>query len=327
METPGLPIRDLTEAKRVFEKELNWHEKISLVREIAYSRREELCRAYPDLMMIGHGLRQRQSDAGDPEIVDEPCVILAVRKKWQKGALPPEESTTLPEYLIAFCTVDGKRVPCAVPTDIEDGEAYLRTQPQAGSQSILVSGARGTPSGRGTLTCAIARSSNPDRVYALSCRHVFGINATADHQTGHQVSHDDHVFGQSTGIRGPLAAGPHYSMDAQLAEISDHHALSNALGNVRITNILQPGDPVPPIYYILTPNGPVEVQFRGWWENHVISYEGYGRICHDELLYSKCIQGSTQLGDSGSPVVSQLNGGTLLGMHIAISDYLPAAIL
>lgn len=56
--------------------------------------------------------------------------------------------------------------------------------------------------------------------------------------------------------------------------------------------------------------------------NRLIPYPGVGLVAHEMLIESQLTSGEILGGDSGSPVVTHIGGGTLLGMFIAGSHTL-----
>jgi hypothetical protein len=310
--------RDLKEARRVFTEDLTRDEQIALAREIAQTRGAELCRAYAGVVLVGYGVRRKRNRrSGAVRVVDEPCVTLVVRKKWPGKKAPNRKSAPLPAYLLAYWPVSGRRKLCAVPTDVDESVDYAGALVQSAAAPINVDQGLGANPQRGMLTCALRRSTYPDLVYVMSCRHVLSRDDRKTSGASVGVGQQARPLGVTRGVMGPLKDKELFSLDAQLAEVTDFSALREALGGHRLARLAEPGTLLPSTCYILTSHGPVKVRESKIVLNMPLEYSGYRFIYHDELVKSEFVSGKTDKGDSGAPVVSNENGGMLLGMHIA----------
>ena len=96
-EAPGLE-----EAARVFDEVLTRAEQLAVAEEVVLTRAVELARAYPNTVAISFGPRRR------------------VGAKWPPSARRVPPKGTIPRRLLAMATLGGRRMLCAVPTDVED---------------------------------------------------------------------------------------------------------------------------------------------------------------------------------------------------------------
>jgi len=111
-EAPGLE-----EAARVFDEMLTPAEQLAVAEEVVLTRSVELARAYPNTVAISFGPRRRHGASGEGA---PPCVRFLVGAKWPPSARRVPPKGTIPRRLLAMATMGGRRVLCAVPTDVED---------------------------------------------------------------------------------------------------------------------------------------------------------------------------------------------------------------
>jgi len=111
-EAPGLE-----EAARVFDQMLTPAEQLAVAEEVVLTRSVELARAYPNTVAISFGPRRRRGASGEGA---PPCVRFLVGAKWPPSARRVPPKGTIPRRLLAMATMGGRRVLCAVPTDVED---------------------------------------------------------------------------------------------------------------------------------------------------------------------------------------------------------------
>ncbi|MEM6484314.1 MAG: hypothetical protein AAF662_04940 [Pseudomonadota bacterium] len=117
---------------------------------------------------------------------------------------------------------------------------------------------------------------------------------------------------------GRLENSPGISFDAQLAIVTNRRLLRRALQGVRFTGTARYLSDLPPRCWIGTTRGAVPA----WDPRDVIRpnirYSSVLQaVVHLQLVQLSVTNGATDGGDSGGPVMSRRNGGTLLGMHIA----------
>lgn len=347
---------DIAAARRQF-RQLDAAAQFALAREIALCRAAELTLAYRNLVMVAAGYKyKRRSDGGERRLA-LPCVVLVVKAKWS----PAEEQRhrddlqRLPAELLVFETLaDGRRVLCAMPTDVRLEAHYSGAQAHT-DRAVAVAGEAGT------LTCAVElRQGNKRTRYLMSAQHVLSPQPVLDPAalaTGQALlcvvgqQAQPPVLGTSANIGGRLRRAPALSLDVQLA-VPDAQAkarLKQMLSDLALSaqqpfvarfddfGALMDGD----LEVLVPDNNPnasdgaraaVLGRFDGFMPP-AFSIE-YGnppvRIHHFELLRLKLRAGRTLAGDSGSPVVQWRDDGraTLVGMHIAgapgLSYVLPA---
>ncbi|MBN2560376.1 MAG: hypothetical protein JXQ75_05540 [Phycisphaerae bacterium] len=319
----------LREAKKTW-RSLDAEKQMAAAKELVDTRAEELRLAYRDVLAVTYGYRTRKR-GGKRIVVRQLCVTFLVKKKNRR--LKPGQPGTIPEFLYTYCTVDRRRMLCAVPTDVECDSTHLPRAQR--NEQIAV-----TRSGRnelvtGVITCIVKRP-NADTRYAVSCRHVFGMTRTRPRAfpigaevsrttsgPGGKITPIGSALAEVTGIYGLLAVGEklRISFDAALAEVrqtgSPLQAAIKKFGRPTGTNL---GDIERRTYTIWTPEGDKRAKWVRTWtksEQRGIDYEDLGRVFMAvPIVQSKVLSGRTKGGDSGSPVVS-LDGAKLLGMHIA----------
>ncbi len=308
-------------AKKVFREELSFDQQMAAAGEIVETRAAEICRAYKSVVDLSHGLRlKRDAKTGAERVGRVPCVIFMVKKKWASKDDGPEVQC-LPEHLFTYWSIKGKRKLCAIPTDIQEAGQLGKVRPQARSGKIITrGGTRRSKNAVGVIAGSLRRSMKPGKVYALSCRHVFSISKRLPPSASRElpVSRRDNgsIFARTTGVRGILHDDFQYSLDAQLALVSNRTDLAAVLGGLNLVGFAKKASDLPRSYWIIQPGGAVKAKFLSWERNRQIKYPGVGDVIHRILVRSR-VAGSTLSGDSGSPVVVGKNGGRFLGMHIA----------
>jgi hypothetical protein len=326
--TLSRPSGDLEAAREAF-RSLGHNEQMRLARELVEARSAEITRAYADVISLGPGYRvhaTRTRRAVRPEV----CVTVVVKRKWPKGTRG-RHVRRVPEHFLTHATIGERRVPCAVPTDVEDGRHFARIRPQAQGTApparIRASAPDETSdTALGMVACAITRDGDDQIVYAVSCKHVFGMGLILDpaqhHRAEISLADDGTAVARATPISGRLGNGLPYSFDAQLAQVvaDGRGGLLAALGNVKLRNLaLEWSDlRTETDYWIQTSRGPVKVHFTGI-HTEPIDYDenGLDDVRHQELARFLMPDDVTIKGDSGAPVTTEPAGGTLLGMHIA----------
>jgi hypothetical protein len=289
--------------------------QMELARELVHTRRAEITRAYADVISLSAGYRLRQTRAGARHVEPEVCISVVVKKKWKPGRRGPA-GRRVPTHFFAYAALEGARTLCAVPTDVEDGQRLARLRPQA---QIEATAAGTTARSAGVIACAITRP-NDRNVYAVGCRHVFGMALVLD-PSGHHAAKimlAGGEVGEATPIAGALVNAPAESFDSQLAFVSDPDRLWLALDGVKPAGRAASwGDFRPGVdYWILTPAGPVRAHFAGLHEAPVPYSDELPAVLHFQLARFLLPDGPTFGGDSGAPVMTERTGGILLGMHI-----------
>ncbi len=313
----GLP--EHLEAQRAWLR-LSSTEKFQLAREAVQTRAGEWKLGYKDLISVGYGYRT--VGAASDNVVQEPCIRFMVARKWRKGCRGPKPAPNqlLPQCVLAYCTLGGKRRLCAIPTDIADGRSYARVRAHANSL-VWASTPSVVSIVRGGFCCAVQyRGSGP--VYGLGCFHVFGMLGVGG-QPPSQVT----VKNASNAPIGRLAyyqpISQNQIFDAAVVEITDLAAFQalvkeprpNALSAVDENGLSKSAYSIHSFQ-----NGPLDATFVGVWpedSSGKIRYNHYPNLRQKAALVELRILASrvTSGGDSGSPVFN--GSGTILqGMHL-----------
>jgi hypothetical protein len=314
---PDIP-RDAVRAFRT----LPLRRQLTLVEEIVATRRQELCRAFPDVANIAEGFRHRGSvTRRTRRIVREPCVTFVVAEKKARRRVDPDDR--VPSHLLTYGSVGRTRVLYAVPTDVEDGRERAAVRPHGPVESIEVA-TTGTTAAVGAIGCVITRTTAAARIpYAMSCKHVFSLSKKlgVGEVVGARIAieQDSDPIGETLRVSGRLSDVDEFCLDSQLAEVLHEKALVRAIGVARPTrwaktktDILQQTS-----YVILTPRRRLVARPKEIAAGYVIDYEhaGLHAVRHRQVVLSTT-NDPPEGGDSGSPVVTT-DGRMLLGMHIA----------
>ena len=310
--------RDAATAEANFAR-LPLRDKIALVREAADTRASELTLAFPNVIGVSYGFR-RTEKRKRTVIERTPCLKLLVKRKWARGS--GDAPGKVPKCLYAYWTVRGKRRLCALPTDVEDAREHARTRPQL-PQNVRVRGGDPPVAVRGVLACAVTRERGGER-YVVSCQHVLRPGGDIDDAFTRAdvslVDGDGTRIATSVAVRGNLGDVARFSLDAQLARVTDPDAVDAALGEQDVQGFARDEDEALLVakLFIHTPRGVIEAAvnaMRG--DKLVIPYGGvHGNVRHERLIELQT-ERPTRGGDSGSPVFSRRNGGLLMGMLIA----------
>ena len=320
---------DIKEAIHVYRNDLNSSQQYRLVEELVDTRSLELCSAYHNVVSIHTGYGFRTNNKGIKKRKGKISkVIFLVKDKWiNKG--DEQVSEKIPKLLFAYCNVGTKRKLCAIPTDVECAKERAIVRLDKNSLGVdVIPSERNDPARPGTITCAIQRSNFPDKTYVMSCRHVFslsafyhpsGLNHSSVVRHGEDSSHE---FAKTTQIKGRLESGGNFSLDSQLSLVTDHDRLRTVLDKIYFMDYAQSINDIPKnrSYWIITPGGPIEVNFQQHWKpDKPIPYgpADLNQVVHAEVIESvfKNKNLVTKNGDSGSPITTEKNGGKLLGMH------------
>lgn len=161
------------EATARFDHALPPEQQMQLVRELVATRQAELTKAYRNVIMVAAGFKMRTDRRGRERWSRQPCVVLVVRRKWDKTQDAQAGTELIPRRLLAFATIDGQRVMCGVPTDVQPARRFYGAQPQD-ARAVWVED-DDVPGEFGTLACAVelAMPGRPRRKLVLSARHVF----------------------------------------------------------------------------------------------------------------------------------------------------------
>lgn len=280
----------------------------------------------------------------------QPCVVFFVRRKgtWNRKQ-PPKGVRAVPEGLWAFCTVvdhDGEqprleRKPCFVQTDVRDARELARVTAEDGTGVTVDSPASGNVE-LGAVACAVkyrVKGSTTKRLGLMSCRHVYSVtnvngfgrptrrlDVSASGVRRAREFHDaQKSCARTSGVAGRLS-GSGLSHDVQIAQVRNAEQVQHAVRFLR----LRFGDgyarssgrvPRSSQYFILTPRKIITARYSRTVEKHepAVGYLEGGALAffarHSSLIESHT-DVPTKGGDSGSPVVTERDGGMLLGMHI-----------
>lgn len=311
------------QAKRVFSG-LAHDKQMTLVDELVDTRTAELCKAHADVVAVksGYGTK-RNKRTGRTRVSRTPCVTFVVKKKW-RSQRDEKDDRALPKLLFTYCTVDRERKLCGIPTDVECASDYSAVRPQV--RQIVVKKSGIVPE-LGAIACAVMRTGSPDKLYALSCRHVFSMTtklhpAHATFATVHvDSSRNVKIVARVRSLRGKLTNGR--SFDAQLAEVENRAELRRALQGLSVSSFAVRRNQFPRSYVIRAPGVNITASKIDFVPNWEIVYEtptgNLLHVSHTLLVESLVALGATKGGYSGSPVVTR-DGKMLLGMHIAGGD-------
>ena len=326
----------IEQALRNFHRGLKLPEQMQLAFEVAFERSRELCLAYDNLVAVTSGFRTRRDGADKPRLVQEPCIGFVVRKKWRSPGRSGHPQA-LPGHLLAFATIDGRRMLCAIPTDVRTVRDYGKPMPHDGDApfpfGILVDRPQADRFATGVAPCAIRRPAAPGRTDVLGCRHVMSrtlLDLDVD-QTGLDVLLGDETqrpLGASTAIRGALEKVD-YGFDAQLTEVSDPQVLKRALSGLSFDPaapfITRPGD-VPKGFWIATGRRDDSGRRKLVWVDYLDPVQDFTMpytlidgtrvmVKHRMVLHG-VPEEDLGPGDSGSPAVRVQWGQRLVGMYI-----------
>jgi len=325
---------DIKQAIHTYKKDINPSQQYTLIEELVDTRSLELCHAYENVVSIHVGYGFRKNNKGIIKSKGKvPNVIFLVKEKW----LEKDEghvSEKIPKFLFTYCNIGNKRKLCAIPTDVECAKERANVRIDSINPGIeIIPSERSDPGRPGTITCAIQRSLFPDKTYVMSCRHVFSLSAFY-HPS--QLLLSDVVrrggdssfsFAKTTQIKGPLENAQSLSVDSQLSLVTDYRKLQTVLKNTYFTSYAQSFNDIPKnkSYWILTPRGPIEVEYQQRWKpDKPISYgpSDLSHVVHEDVIESVFKRKNliTINGDSGSAVTTEKYGGKLLGMHFYSDD-------
>ena len=344
-------------AVRQFDRDLTAAEQMQLVREIVDTRAAELTLAFRNVVMVLAGQKLRSRCDGREQLLRKPCVVLVVRDKWDRTRDASAGAQLIPRRLLTYATVSGRRVLCAVPTDVQREQGFYGASPQS-ERAIYAD----DPADEfGTLTCAVKVGQ---RRMLLTCRHVLSplpeisggvVGGTRFVQfTVPGQPPAGPALGISAALGGALREHPEISLDAQLATVAPGMGpkLNALLADMPLSStepFLESPERFDEVVaerafeFLVPDNNPKAVKRprptygarfesllrREFHIDYFVRVNGTSRMCsvsHRELLKFKLLGEHTTLpGDSGSPVVAWNADGscTLVAMHIAGIKGLP----
>ena len=306
-------------AKAAFNK-LSRPDQLDLLGELVEVRSADLCRVYLNVVEVSIGYKLRYNKlTGKYRIGRIPCVTFLVKKKWSAGA-EVNRRQELPKHLFIYARSGRKHQLCAVETDVVDACEYSAVGPQAKQIVVRPEGKRQPYSAIGVITCTVKKTKKSADLYALGCRHVFGIsnsNGSGFFYAEVRIKENGAFIGTTVGLRGNLEDNLEFSLDTQACGVRNPNALWAALRNVKLTGYARNNDKVPDSYWIHVANGPPvkarrvspvpKVHFR-------LHYKNIGMVVHEQVIEARSV---TRPGDSGAPCTTRSTGGVLLGMHFA----------
>ncbi len=316
--------------------------QFAVLEELLRSRRDELVRAYPNVVEVtlGYGTYRARKPKREQKLserraarrkVDEALgVTFLVRRKVQDvRKLKPAH--VIPKHLLTYATIEGERTLCAVATDVAPLDER-RAIAHAGRPFVFVTRANSShPHTKGAVACAVSipglRESRP---FLLSCLHVFGMcshdlksdrttNGPPDGRWVRQRSESGALIGPVSEYYGALrrTIDPKASFDAALA-LGVQTALANTVVTSRPRTLAAGYWNIPKTLVVRTPRGPVRVEKTDKICVFDILYENIGEYPNGPLVLVNVSARGGELvpGDSGSAVTDE-SGELLCGMHIA----------
>lgn len=303
--------------------------------ELIETRQEELKRLAPNILFVtcGYGTyrARKPQKSSKPQtlserkaakrLVDDVMGITFVVKR-KKADL--HERHRIPTHLLTYWPVDGQRVLCAVPTDVESADE-LRPTAQAPT-TVTRTGVNNYA--RGVVTALVQPPDESNApLWALSCEHVFGMTeyVGAAEPTDNNVHVNEPpgpTFATVTRYWGKLVPDAGTSFDAALAKVSSRGLAETARPVIcdRFATIDEIQREL--VIHTLRPTGLQQIkakQTKYYIRAHsfYVTYKGLGKIYHEEV-FEMTADPPTQPGDSGSPVTGVGEFATMLmGMHIA----------
>ncbi len=311
-------------AKGAF-RELDLETQLAVVQELIETRGEELRLAYPAVCGLGIGFRHRSDEQGKVRIHRNlaVCLRMIVRRKWP--ALSRKTSSLkgrIPEFVFASIGPPHAPTRVAIATDVEQRAAKSARRPQANIAVGRTSNS--TRYETGSVACIIQEStpSGTKSYSAISCMHVLsnGISNYQSSEVPVDLLDDYSRLGLSIDRRGSLDDPNRPDFDAQWLRITNVTAAVELLNqgfSFASGGIARPRD-LRADLFILTASGSVPVSFSSYWPAGQLITNAIN--VHSDLLTLSFSAGVwTSGGDSGSPLVADLDHGrVLVGMHIAL---------
>lgn len=278
---------------------------------------------YANVQSVGAGYRTISDRAApltqtDPRLVTpDLCLRFLVKRKTKR---PPKNA--VPRHIMTTVELDGRRVRCAVPTDVDElGPACPQNGDGTYPDGVVARLIPGMPGpvpppdpAPGAICCRVVDAADPGEDYLLGCHHVFTLSAKTPGclpLLGVGVSRG----GPSWDFIGPtvrwtelLPPNGRPGIDAAIAKLINDANTPPWIRAEAPTGVGMGMIP-PPGATIRTPRLPLAATFLGYHPVMRLQYPG-GVVAVAGPVYeyqAPCIP-----GDSGSPVLS---GGVLWGMH------------
>lgn len=312
---------DVIDAAKVRFQRLATSRKRQILAELLQCRGDELMRAYPALIAIGHGRRRKRPSRRHKTgsiVANEWCILFMVRKKWKRADEDPTQR--LPAYLLHYETLRGRRTLVAVPTDVDE-----RPLVEAQAKSLFITVNAESPQAAGVLACLVRCRSTAGNVVwrALSCRHVLSLtNMVSDEVRGAEVFAPDHAaLGTASSIRGPFEG---VGFDAQAMDVANLEATKRALWTWQWPggSVTEPEELGQTTWLRCARRAkPLQMTYRAVWAYHEVEYgPRHARFAAwiGPLVEVEGEDGESTIdGDSGSPLVIGSSTPKFAGMHIA----------
>lgn len=324
-------------------KSLDVTDQAQALQELLETRREELMRAYPDVLSIGWGYgtvrsgkkrvpltAKRARNFQYARTIDRELQVtfLVKRKLDPEFASQTQTKRFLPKYLFLYWPAGEERLHCAVPTDVECRSQYRFR----GQSSVVATG--GGKELSGALCCLVTVPQDGSTTYAVGCHHVFMLSQRLYPPPSNRMVLLDGRIRTPLGAAdrfGTLWGGFRECLDAAMVRVDPALALEFAPNLPKSPDFASHFSMIPEQVTIETPgrgNVPSRVipanRVRFWPQanqpqTYARGYRVSGPIIH-KLLVELEAAGSlvTAGGDSGSPVYDA--NRRFLGMHIAAAD-------
>ena len=335
--------RLLEEASRHFDVVLTAAEQLRAASEIVTTRSSELTLAYTNVVMVTAGRKKmRGRKPGTQRLTNTPCVVLAVREKWTRTKDKGAGHQLIPKRLLTYATHDGRRLLCAVPTDVQDEADTYGLWPQS-ARAVVVSDPDLEPE-LGVVACTVElQTSTGPLKFVMGARHVFspipeigGRKVKGSVPFAPMRDPDSPpgapILGMTTTFGGVLTTSDDISFDVQLASVASGSwsTVKTMLDGMRLSKT-EPFIPsrdrfeeicLDNFFEILVPDNHPDAGMKPrktlstTWEttleedfsfSYPVRLEGKRTTClvsHWELLKLSIANGRRTLpGDSGSPVV------------------------
>ena len=339
--------------------------QFELVDEMAQDRGPQLTLGYRNVIMLAAGFRRRTGPTGRPSRTQEPCVVFVVKTKWPSEPGREDDPQKIPPFLLAHVTVEGRRVRCAVPTDVQAQESFRGTRTMGNAILQVGSAPIG---GTGTAACAVQIGAGPSAMkLLLSAHHVFSpfpdVSAGTP-QSGLPIRQlgaannttAPQAFATSSRWGGAMRADGQPSFDAQFAKVSDWDSARDTVSALMLsTDSPYAGSAAQVMalgkadaFEILVPpnnpewHGPQRLPTRAALDAVLSDSYGFdcdvrenGAFVQRHLTFQRLIRmqllassGALLSGDSGAAVVARRTDGahTLIGLFIASGDDFAYAI-
>lgn len=191
--------------------DLSTVEQFQIALGVARRRGRVLTRTFDNVVSVGAGFRLR-GDAND--LVDEVCLCFLVRRKWADRRTRTQK---IPQFVVAYANVRGKRLRVSIPTDVSE---FKGGAPQSALNltSGVMSTIGGNPMDLGSVCCLVRNAALPNERYLLSCYHVFSRTLDRPPQAGIDCSAGGVAIGSTIDAASAIGTS---ALDAALVRVDD----------------------------------------------------------------------------------------------------------